>query len=118
MSEPKILWENYEVIGAVQKGDSTKMVVALGCRDGIKYIVIREFYYTKKREAWRPSKYGLTIPYMIPIKKGTERIAPFAGLIDVLINAIEQLEDFALSDEANTVYIRRKEIEENEENND
>ena len=32
--EPKRLWDNYKVIGEVQKSDKIKFIIAAGIRDG------------------------------------------------------------------------------------
>lgn len=112
----KILWDNYKVIDGIQKSDNIKIVVAIGCRDGVRYLNIREFYLKKSTNEWKPSRDGLTIPLRVPIKTGTQIITPFAALIQILIKAVKELEELPLYDENNVVYYVTK-LDEGEEDN-
>ena len=106
---PKRIWDNYKVIGEVQKSDRIKLVVAAAIRDGVKYINIREFYLRQRDNEWKPSKDGITVPISIPINKGTDRIFPYDALNTLLSATAKELKDMPLYDHNNAVYyVRRK----------
>ena len=105
----KRLWDNYKVIGEVKKSDSIKIVIGAGVRDGVKYINLREFYMRKRDGVWNPGRDGLTIPLAVPVEQGTKVITPYTELISELLKAVESLETMELYDEANAVYLPKKE---------
>ena len=105
----KRIWDNFIEIGEIRKSDSIKFVVATAVRDGVKYINIREFYIRKRDGVWMPGRDGITIPMMVPIEKGTELIKPFEELFDLLSTAEDKLNTLELYDEANAVYMPKKE---------
>lgn len=109
MAEQKRIWDNFQELGEVQKSESIKFVVAAAIRDGVKYINIREFYKRKRDEAWMPGRDGITIPLVVPINKGTERLTPYVEMIALFNKAAEVFETMPLADEANAVYITKKE---------
>lgn len=104
----KRIWDNYRNIGAVQKSDRIKIVVGIGCRDGVRYINIREFYYHRMKEEWCPSRDGITIPLRVPISKGEKVIEPFPNMLGVLLQAVEELNSMPLEDENNQVWLVRR----------
>lgn len=105
---PKRLWDNYKVIGEVQKSDKIKFVIGAGIRDGVRYINVREFYYRKRDDSWNPGKDGITIPLKVPVQNGTKIIMPYMDLISLFTDTAEVLETMELADENNAVYIERK----------
>lgn len=109
MAEQKRIWDNFQELGEVQKSESIKFVVAAAIRDGVKYINIREFYKRKRDEVWMPGRDGITIPLVVPINKGTERLTPYVEMIALFNKAVEVFETMPLADEANAVYITKKE---------
>ena len=109
MTEQKRIWDNYKEIGEVQKSESIKFVIAAAIRDGVKYINIREFYKRKKDNVWMPGRDGITIPLVVPIKQGAERITPYSQMIEIIVKAVDELGTMPLADEANAVYITKKE---------
>lgn len=111
LKEKVRLWDNYTVIGEVQKTDQQKYVVGAGVRDGVRYINIREFYYRKRDGTWNHGKNGVAIPLRVPIEKGTKLITPYLELTELLSQAAEALETMPLSDPQNAVYIERKQDE-------
>lgn len=116
VDERKRLWDNYQVVDEVQKSDKIKFVIGAGVRDGVKYINIREFYYTKRDSTWKPGRDGITVPLLVPIEKGTQLIRPIEGFIDALKKTIDVLIDMPLSDINNAVYIEKKvKVEKNEQ---
>lgn len=108
VEEKKRLWDNYMVIGEVQKSDKIKFVVGAGVRDGVRYFNIREFYYVKRDDEWKPGRDGITVPITVPIKKGTEFIGPFDNLIALLLESKSTLNSMPLSDINNAVYVDKK----------
>lgn len=108
VGEKKRLWDNYLVVGEVQKSDRIKFVIGAGIRDGVRYLNIREFYYTKKDEEWKPGRDGITIPLRVPVEKGAKIINPFEDMMDAMTDAVKTLEGMALSDINNSVYVEKK----------
>lgn len=104
----KKIWDNYKVIGEVQKSNAIKFVVGAGIRDGVRYINIREFYNRKRDNAWMPGRDGITIPLIFPINQGTEMLHPFDCMTDVMKKAAEELNVMPLEDEANAVWVEVK----------
>ena len=109
MAEMKRIWDNYQVIGEVKKSASIKFVVGAAIRDGVKYINIREFYIRKRDGVWMPGRDGITIPMVVPINNGTERITPYAEMTDLILKTVAALETMPLADEAHAVYAEKKE---------
>lgn len=105
---PKRIWDNYEVIGEVQKSGRIKFVVAAAMRDGVRYINIREFYCRKKDGEWRPGRDGITIPLLIPIDQGTKFLFPYKELMAVLRSTAEHLQTMPLADETKAIYREEK----------
>lgn len=100
----KRLWDNYEVVGEVQKSDSIKFVVAAAIRDGVRYINVREFYMRKTDEVWMPGRDGITIPIVYPIKQGSELIRPYDGLSKLFLQTSIVLKNMELLDETKAIY--------------
>lgn len=109
MANQKRIWDNYKVIGEAQKSDSIKFVVAAGIRDGVRYINVREFYKRKKDNVWMPGRDGITIPLVSPIKEGTALITPYLAMTKLFEETSKELNVMPLSDEANAVYMVKKE---------
>ena len=105
----KRIWDNYKVIGEVQKSGSIKFVIAAAIRDGVKYINIREFYIRKKDGVWMPGRDGITIPLVVPINNGKDRLSPYSEMIRLIEGTAKELEALPLADEANAVYAVKKE---------
>lgn len=105
----KRIWDNYKVIGSVQKSAAIKFVVAAAIRDGVRYINVREFYLRKKDGVWKPGRDGITIPLLLPIEKGTKFLTPYKELIKLFMNCATELKTMELADEANAVYVFKKE---------
>ena len=104
----KRLWDNYKVVGEVQKSDKIKFVIGAGIRDGVRYINIREFYFRKRDNTWNPGKDGITIPLTVPIESGAKLIKPYEALITMIGEAVNELSTMELYDEANAGYIPKK----------
>lgn len=102
--EPKLIWDNIKPIGEVMKSKSTKIVIELVARDGIRYINIRDWYKKKSTNEWKPSIKGLSLPliYFIDEKNTT----PAADIIKHMNEALEQAKDFPI--EGNEVWFPPK----------
>lgn len=109
MAEKKRIWDNYKVIGEVRKSEAIKLVVAAACRDGVRYICVREFYLTKRSQEWKPGRDGIVIPMEIPINKGADICQTYAGFMTELTKAAHEVTNMPLADEKNAVYIEVKE---------
>lgn len=107
-TEKQRIWDNYKVVAEIPKSDRLKLVISAGVRDGVKVVSIREFYFVKRDNAWKPGRDGITVPLMIPTEKGTKIIKPIDDFVEKLNETIAVLEDMALSDPNNAVYIERK----------
>jgi len=105
----KRIWDNYKEIGEVKKSDSIKFIVAAAIRDGVKYINIREFYIRKRDGVWRPGRDGITIPLVVPINKGKERLTPYSEMSELFVKAASELDVMDLADEEHAVYVIKKE---------
>lgn len=102
------LWDNNKELGHVMRADSTKISLHLVTRDGIKYVNLRDFYQKRTDGEWRASSTGIVIPYIVPVKRGKERIEPFKEVMQLLRQAEELLVDFPLADKDNAVYVLMK----------
>lgn len=107
--KPRRVWDNYVVVGEVQKSASIKIQLAAAVRNGIKYLNVREFYKKKTEEVWKPGRDGITIPLLFPLENGQTIIKPYEDLIKLLEATAETLEDIELYDEANAVLYVKKE---------
>lgn len=104
MEKQKRIWDNYEVIGEVQKSDSIKFVIAAATRKGFRYISIREFYITKKDPTWKPGRDGITIPLIAPLNKGEKFIHPFEDMHKLLAEAAKAAESMELMDDDKAIW--------------
>ena len=109
MTKQKRIWDNFKEIGEVRKSDSIKFIIAAAIRDGVKYINIREFYKRKRDEVWMPGRDGITIPLVVPVNNGADRLMPYSEMTALISKAATELETMELADEAHAVYITKKE---------
>lgn len=113
---PKIIWENYRVIAEVLSSDFAKYQIAIAAKGGIKYICIRQWYMARKdvTKTWKPSWAGITIPLIgfsdVTDANGVKLEREVAQpVIDQLLVAMKELEDFDLFDEDHVVLETKKE---------
>lgn len=104
----KRVWDNYEVIGEVQKSTGIKFVVAAATREGFRYINIREFYFRKRDGEWRPGRDGITIPLVAGINKGEEFIKPYKDLMNLLVETAEFAAVMELIDADKAIWIEKE----------
>ncbi len=108
-SKAKKIWDNYKVIGEVRKSEAIKLVVAAAYRDGVQYINIREFYIRKRDNVWMPGRDGITVPVIIPINEGKERVHTYTQLGDLMTAAVAELAVMPMEDAENAVWYTPKE---------
>lgn len=102
------LWDNYKVLNTIQKTECLRLEVAVGIRDGIKYLFIQEYYYSKKADKWGPSRHVLSIPLVVPYERGTKLRTPFADFIKTLQDVVEAFDTMELYDPEHMVVIPRR----------
>lgn len=108
-SKAKKIWDNYKVIGEVRKSDAIKLQVAAAYRDGVQYINIREFYLRKRDNEWMPGRDGITVPIVIPVNGGKERVHTYTQLSDLMTAAAAELAVMPMEDAENAVWYTPKE---------
>lgn len=123
---PKKLWDNYIEIARVRKSDRLCLVVAAGTREGYRCINIREFYYVKRDDMWKPGRDGIVIPIVAPLGKTRrpdpnklpEIIYPLKELLQALIIAADTAMTMDLEDPDKAIWakpkVRIRETEETE----
>lgn len=111
MAKQTKLWDNYQVLAEVQKNERLKLVIAGAVRDGVRSLVIREFYMRKKDGAWMPGRDGIVVPLMMPINYGKEIVHPLPELLKSFNGVIETIESMALTDPEHEVWITSKDKE-------
>ena len=99
----KRLWDNYIEVGNVRKNDKRKMTIYASTKNGVRYVCVRE-YYLHSSGTWRPMWEGLTLPLVLPINKGTERVSICEPTITKILEALEIACNMDLYDENNAVY--------------
>lgn len=105
------VWDNYQVIGEVQKNERLKLVIGAGCRDGYRCIVIREFYWRKADATWVPGRDGIVIPLMAPLKGQYDEqgkvktITPAVEALTVIAKAYTVADSMPLADPENEVWM-------------
>ncbi len=109
MAKAKKIWDNYKVIGEVRKSDAIKLQVAAAYRDGVQYINIREFYMRKRDNEWMPGRDGITVPVVIPVNGGKERVHTYTQLSDLMAAAVAELAAMPMEDANNAVWYTPKE---------
>lgn len=108
-TKAKKIWDNYKVIGEVRKSEAIKLVVAAAYRDGVQYINIREFYIRKRDNVWMPGRDGITVPIVIPVSGGKERVNTYAKLSELMAATAAELATMPIEDAENAVWYTPKE---------
>ena len=116
------LWDNYQEVAEVRKNERLKFVLAACTRDGFRCISIREFYYVKRDDAWKPGRDGIIIPLMSPFKtskrpdpsKPPEILRPMEDMLNALDKVIDVAATMPLEDKDNALWITKKKQEEAE----
>lgn len=103
----EIVWENNKFIVEIPKTEHLKYVLSFTAREGIRYLNIREFYFTKRAGEWRPSLNGLAIPLMMPVAQEEDGSLKIFKVLEhfpaIFEKALKELPDFPLSDPDNVV---------------
>lgn len=103
----KKLWDNCKFIGEIQKTAKTKLRCELVARDGIKYVNIRQWYFKNSDGTWKPGLEGLAVPVMVPIDG--EIVNTANNLVDLINQALDQADTFAIQDPLHEVWYTPKE---------
>lgn len=101
------IWDNYQVIGEVDKAYRIKWVIGACTRDGVRFVNVHEFYYAANEDVWKPSRSGMSIPLLIPKELGTVLIHPYDALVKVLQEAKEVAKEMDLADADAAIYYYR-----------
>lgn len=107
----KRVWDNFRVIGEVQKNERLKLVIGAGCRDGYRCIAIREFYWRKADETWVPGRDGIVIPLKAPLKGHydadgkVKTVTPAVEALTVIAKAYTVADTMPLADPENEVWM-------------
>jgi hypothetical protein len=56
-----------------------------------------------------PGRDGITIPLVVPVNNGADRLTPYSEMVELISKAATELETMELADEAHAVYITKKE---------
>lgn len=113
---PKKLWDNYQEIAIIQKTDRLRYVVAACTREGYRCVNIREFYYVKRDNAWKPGRDGIMIPLASPLGRTRKPdpnnppklIYPMREMLLALQQAAEFAAEMDLEDKENEVWLLPK----------
>lgn len=115
-ANPKKLWDNYQEIAIIQKTDRLRYVVAACTREGYRCVNIREFYYVKRDNAWKPGRDGIMIPLASPLgktwtpdpSKPPRMIYPMQEMLLALEQAAAIAAEMDLEDKENEVWLLPK----------
>ena len=103
------IYDNYQVITDVYKNDKLRIRIAAGTLDGYRYIILREFYYSKRDDNWKPGKDGLVIPMFSPFKNPDSKVPTIKDVgntfLENFTKAMEVAQTMPLADEEKTMYI-------------
>jgi hypothetical protein len=105
MSEDKKrvrVWDNCKHIGEVITSNRTKIVVELVARDGVRYLNVREWYFKKSTEEWKPGLAGSKIPIAIPVDGNIT--FPCNDLHKLIAAGVNSSRDFEIEDKENAVW--------------
>ena len=114
--DPRKLWDNYREIAYVQKSDRLRFVIAACTREGYRCVNIREFYYVKRDDVWRPGRDGIMFPIVAPLHKTRKPdpnnppklIHPMSEMMLALAQAAEYAAEMDLEDPENEVWLKPK----------
>lgn len=114
--DPRKLWDNYQEVAVIQKSDRLRFVVAACTREGYRCINIREFYFVKRDNAWKPGRDGIMIPIAAPLHKTRKPdpnnppklIYPMREMLLALEQAADIAAEMDLEDPENEVWLMPK----------
>ena len=103
------IWDNYDVIDDIQVDYRTRIRIAIGTRDGYRYVSFREFRWVDRYGDWNPTKNGFMIPMQAPFHT-EDSIVPVIrntgdDFYDAYTRAMEAVRDMPLSDPDKSMYI-------------
>lgn len=103
------IFDNYTLIADVKKGDKHFIRIAAGTLDGHRYVTLREFYYHKSSDTWKPGRDGMYIPMFAPFKVAGSDVPAIKDVgntfLENFIKAVEVAQTMPLTDDEKTMYI-------------
>lgn len=120
---PRKMWDNYQEIAIIQKSDRLRYVISAATREGYRCVNIREFYYVKRDDVWKPGRDGIVIPLASPLNKSRKpdpnnppkMIYPMREMLLALQQAADTAAEMDLEDPDNEVWLMPKvKVEETE----
>ena len=103
------IFDNYKIIADIDKGDKYRIRIAAGTLDGYRCVTLREFYYHKGDDMWKPGKFGMHIPMFAPFKTEGSDVPTIKDVgnafLESFIKAMEVAQTMPLADDENTIYI-------------
>jgi len=102
------VWDNFLEVGMVRKTPGQSFKIYVATRAGQRYIVVQEFYFTKKNGEWKPGIHSITIPLATPMNEGKDIILPWQEIAKMFEKAVPMAIEMELYDEANAVYTVKK----------
>lgn len=103
------IFDNHQIIADIPKGDRFRIRIAAGTLDGQRIVTLREFYYHKCSDTWKPGKDGIYIPLFAPFKTEGSDIPTIKDVgnafLESFIKAFEVAQTMPLADDEKTMYI-------------
>lgn len=103
------IFDNHQVIADINKGDKYRIRIAAGTLDGYRYVTLREFYYHKGEDTWKPGRDGMYIPMFAPFKTEGSDVPTIKDVgnafLESFIKAMEVAQTMPLADDEKTMYI-------------
>ncbi len=103
------IFDNYEVIADIPKGDRYRIRIAAGTLDGQRIVTLREFYYHNGEDTWKPGRDGMYIPMFAPFKVEGSDVPVIKDVcnafLESFIKAMQVAQTMPLADDENTIYI-------------
>lgn len=103
------IFDNYEIIADIPKGDRYRIRIAAGTLNGQRLVTLREFYYHKGEDTWKPGRDGMYIPMFAPFKTEGSDVPTIKDVgnafLESFIRAMEVAQSMPLADDEKTMYI-------------
>lgn len=124
--KPKKIWDNSIRIASIIKSEKLKIEISACTKNGIRCVSIREFYGSLTNDDWRPSRNGVVIPLVSPLKNVDVRktdampvfVTPMVEFLSAVKAAFETAETMELADPENEVWATPKNKQKETKNED
>lgn len=101
------MYDNYRPIADIRKSTRKCIRVAIGTRDGYRYVILREFYKSRTSDGWVPGREGMIIP-LTGVIFSEDDPPKFINVCETLFNtcieALHEAETMELYDKENALY--------------